>query len=152
MTFAATSHGLHTEGVVVRFLPDSPGAWYGNFIGGSGGLSGAYLHPNQRQVVVVSKGQAYIVEPTTRVLIAAFGGEIGSVVEAGRYLVLAGFTTCHVIQDVGERWETRRLSWDGIQNLRLQDGLVVGEALSLEDTWITFRINLGSRQVSGGSY
>src|SRR6516225_4982420 len=78
--FSHTGHGTHSEGLVVRFRPPSGPSWIGNFVGFGTGYNAALLHPDGRTVVVVSRGQAYHVDPATRALLRHFGGEIRDVV------------------------------------------------------------------------
>src|SRR5258708_20336251 len=55
------------EGFVVQFQPDGSPSWVGNFRPGAlRGVEGAWVHPNDRDVVVISNGDAWVVEPAKR--------------------------------------------------------------------------------------
>ena len=50
-------------------------------------------------------------------------------------------------------WHTRRLSWDGFDQLRIVHGEVTGVAWSpLDDEWQPFRVDLSTGRSTGGSY
>jgi hypothetical protein len=74
--FTYGGKGTHTEGTVVEFLPNSVDFWIGNFQPAVGTFSGVVAHPDGHHVVVVAGGQGYVIEPTTRHLVAHFGGGI----------------------------------------------------------------------------
>src|SRR5262245_20208681 len=71
----------HSEGFVVRFLPDTGEAWVANFQPGSGGCDGVLQHPNGVYAVVLARGQGYVVDPASRQLVHLFSGSIQSVIE-----------------------------------------------------------------------
>jgi hypothetical protein len=49
--------------LVVRFFPTEGESWAGNFASGIGGANGAIAHPDQWQVIVISTGWGYVVDP-----------------------------------------------------------------------------------------
>jgi len=62
------------EGYVVEIRPNKGATWVGNFRPGFSGFSGTYRHPNGCDVLVVSGGQGYVVDPEMQ----ALRGEIGA--------------------------------------------------------------------------
>jgi hypothetical protein len=49
--------------------------------------------------------------------------------------------------------ETERISWDGIQGLRLDGDYIVGESWDpMRNKWIPFKVCLNNLDVTGGSY
>jgi len=153
--FSATGRGTHSEGFVIRFHPRSSAGWVGNFVPGHAGYRQAVLHPDGRTVVVVSGGMAYHVDPESRRLLRHFGGIItDSVLDATRRLLIFSDATClWAFDSSGERWQTKRLSWDGTRDLRIVGEAVVGEAYDpMRDKWLSFSVSVETGKVAGGSY
>ncbi len=152
--FTATGQGGFSEGFVVEFQPPTGAPWVGNFGKGGSSYSAALLHPNGTWVVVISRGQGYIVDPATKSLVKQFGGDFmgALVLPEQRLLILEGFCNLSALGPEGLLWETRRLSWDGLRSLHLQGDKLLGEALDLDDSWVAFEVDLKSGKLTGGSY
>ena len=153
--FSATGKGTYHEGFVVKFHPRSSESWVGNFQSGRHGFTGALPHPDGRTVIVVAGGQAYHVDPETRVLLRQFGGRISEVMkEQGRgLLIFADDLRLWAMSASGTRRETRRISWDGIRGLTLDGDSIVGEAHDpMSDSWCRFSVDVETGKVTGGSY
>jgi hypothetical protein len=53
----------------------------------------------------------------------------------------------------GMSWRSRRLSWDGVRNVRIDDSRLRGEAWNpVDDCWNEFTLDLQTGDVVGGSY
>src|SRR5262245_7187519 len=61
------------EGLVVEFRRADGPIWIGNFEPGIGGIDDILAHPNGADVLVVSSGQLWQVNPTTEVAIRIAG-------------------------------------------------------------------------------
>ncbi len=153
--FSATGHGTHSEGFVVRFLPEQSESWVGNFQGGFGQAQGVYLHPDGKNILVIAAGQGYVVDPESRTLMETWGPDIQ------RCLILSDLNILAVSNGLwfegfgsnGLAWRTRRFSWDGIRSVERDDFVLRGEAFSpLDDDWHPFSLDLLSGDVDGGSY
>jgi hypothetical protein len=57
------------EGLVVEFDDDDTGKWIGNFRPGYSKYSAVHRLSDSKNLLVVSRGHAYIVDPVTRNLI-----------------------------------------------------------------------------------
>src|SRR5690242_18104471 len=77
--FSATELGLHSEGLVVEFQIDGAPAWVGNFIPGISDFDYVGDHPNGKGVLVISGGQAYLIDPAQRTCSEMLGAAIGGV-------------------------------------------------------------------------
>ena len=55
--------GGGSDGVIVRFQPASSQNWTGVFAFGRFGHTGTYVHPNCEYIMVISKGDGYIINP-----------------------------------------------------------------------------------------
>jgi hypothetical protein len=142
------------EGTVVEFKTDAA-EWVGNFRPGLGGIELANVHPNKRDAVVVAGGDLWVVDParrTAELLLPAI--DAATEVEdphgwvfSRQGLALARFWAKGIL------WHTRRLSWDGFDQLAIVDGEVRGLAFDpMTNDWIPFRVDVHTGRSTGGSY
>jgi hypothetical protein len=154
--FSVTGLGTHSEGLVVKFFPSGGAPWIGNFQGGIANYTGVHEHPNQVHLIVVASGQAYIVDPESRLLRGKIGAAIVNVYEIvhPRLLVFdhQGIAF-EALDPTGNRWHTRRLSWDGFRSIAVVGGEIRGEAWDpIDSEWRAFVVDLSTGRSSGGSY
>ena len=143
--FSATGQGTHSEGFVVRFHPHTSESWVGNFQRGEGSLDGVFLHPDGRTVIVVSRGQAYHIDPKNRAMLRHFGCCITGIVQdvSRGLLVFADWTKLWAFDRTGQRWVSERIAIDGIRNLRIEPDSIGGEAFDPSgDKWYQFSVSL----------
>lgn len=155
LQFSSTGQGTHREGFVVEFHPASGPPWVGNFQPGLSGFSNAVLHPNGHSVVVISGGQAYLIDPAARTLISQFGGGISAciAVPSRSMLIMSDDIRLWALQPSGTAWKTERISWDGIRSLTVSAVDIAGEAYDpMTNSWIAFTVGLDSGGLTGGSY
>lgn len=145
---------LGGEGLVVEFAGANGTTWVGNFRPGLGGLDAVRWHPSRAQVLVVSAGALWCVDPDSR-----SAEEIEPAVfniwelESGDLLIDDQGLALVRLGGSGVVWRTRRISWDGFQNVQLEAEQLVGEAWSpIEDRWLPFSVDLETGRVGGGSY
>jgi hypothetical protein len=129
--FSATGHGTHREGFVVEFLPEGNPAWIGNFQPGMTEFSAVLPHHDGKSLIVIAYGQAYVIDPQDRKLINIFGGgiEIALTPEPG-LLVMGDGVYLEAWAKGGLNWRSRRISWDGMWNIRVDCGKIKGDAWS----------------------
>ncbi len=152
--FSDSGQGKHREGFVVEFEPSDGASWIGNFQPGyAQGYSQVILHPDGQRLLVIAGGTAYVVDPETRELIATFGGGVEIVLadEERHQLIIGNGLWFEAVTASGMRWRSRRLSWDGIQNVRIDGSALRGEAWNLSD-WSEFTVDLQTGDVVGSSY
>lgn len=154
LPFSATGLGTHSEGFVVQFIGDDGSAWVGNFQPGLSSCQEIIRHPNGREFIVIASGQAYVVDPNNPTAWQHFGGQIEHVFEIKdlNAILLGNGLWFELIGRVGMIWRTRRISWDGMDNLKVNDLQVVGDAWSPDDRWYAFTLDLTDGSVEGGSY
>jgi hypothetical protein len=153
--FSSTGRGTHSEGFVVKFIPTRGDAWVGNFQGGFGKCHGVFLHPDRKNLVVVANGQAYVVDPETRSLVAEFGADLVEAFEVPEIDLLVFTNGVHfeAIGPTGLAWRSERVSWDGVRSLARAGVTLKGEAISpIDDSWHPFTLNLRDGTHTGGSW
>ena len=143
------------EGLVVEFAAGDADAWVGNFEPGPGGVDDVLSHPNGRDVLVISKGSLWIVNPESRTAdeVASAVFDVWPVTNPDGYLLNnRGLGFLRLAAD-GVIWKSRRISWDGFSDLRLEGERLTGKAWSpVEGTWLPFELDVRSGSVEGGSY
>lgn len=154
--FSNTGQGTHREGIVVEFEASDGTSWVGNFQPGLvRGHSQVVRHPDGKSLVVVAGGTAYVVDPESRALVGSFGAQIDTVIldQDRHQLIIGNGLWFEALGASGLIWRSRRLSWDGVRNVRISDAHLRGEAWNpVDDGWSEFRLDLQSGRVVGGSY
>jgi hypothetical protein len=142
------------EGVVVKFEADT-GSWVGNFRAGLGGLTRVEVHPNQIHVLVVASGDLWIVDPASRtaeVLLPAVSSLLPVRNPDGWVFDRQGIALARMGPQ-GLIWHTKRLSWDGFDELQICGGELTGLAWShMDNQWYPFSVDLGTGRSKGGSF
>ena len=152
--FPAEWGRIGREGTVVEFkLGDL--AWVGNFRSGLGGIELAQIHPNQRDAVVVAGGDLWVVDPNQRTatfLLPAIDAAIEVRDPDGWLFSRQGLAIAR-FGPQGLCWHTKRLSWDGFDQLNLVGDELIGLARDpMGDSGIPFRVEIRTGRSSGGSY
>lgn len=152
--FSSTGQGTHREGFVVKFRPTKAEQWVGNFQPGLTSFHKVLVHPNHKYFVVVSGGEAYVVDPVTHSLVANFGGSIETAFEipSQNAVLFSNGLWFELLGPSGLMWKTRRLSWDGMRNLQVLPSSVVGEGWCFDETWHRFSVELSDGKATGGGY
>ena len=143
---------LGREGTVVEFQTDRS-TWVGNFEPGLWGLTA--VHPNGDRAMVVARGDVWIVDPEQRSAERVLRG-VDDLLEVedpeGWILNTQGLALAR-LSPAGLLWQTRRISFDGIADLRVVGDKVIGAAYSpIDDGWYPFAVDLRTGRASGGSY
>ena len=154
--FSATWHGTHTEGFAVKFHTSDGREWMGNFVAGNEGFSTALDHPKRKWVVVISGGQGYVVDPETEAQVETLDSTIQDVIpcpEIGGLIFGNGLWFVAIGPD-GLLWRTRRIAWgDGVQNVRIENSLLLGEAFDpMSDSWTPFEVDVQSGEQTKGAW
>lgn len=153
--FSETGQGTHREGFVLEFYPERKPSWVGNFQPGVTTYNAVLPNSDGKSFIVIAGGQAYVVDPSERRLLGTFGGDLNAVLpdpDLGVFVISNGIWL-EAWEHTGRRWQTRRISWDGMCNLRIEGDTVKGEAWSpIDDRYYPFAVNLRTGAVEGGSY
>jgi len=154
MAFPPEWGRLGREGTVVEFKTDE-GVWVGNFRPGFGGLQFAGPHPNGINVVVIAGGDLWIVDIHKRTAVRALPA-LEAILEVhnpeGWIFSRQGIALAR-LGPTGLMWHTRRLSWDGFDQLHIVQDELRGLAWSpIGDKWCPFTVELNTGKSTGGSY
>jgi hypothetical protein len=153
--FSATGQGTHREGYVVEFRPGTENAWVGNFQRGLSGYDKVVKHPNGKHLVVISGGQAYVIDPDSKQEINNFGGDIQYCAVSPELpgLVFGNGLWIIIIYRNGRMRQTERISWDGMRGMEIRGRHLEGEAYDpTTDRWCAFQVDLQKARHEGGSY
>lgn len=145
--------GMHREGFVVQFFLSDNRSWVGNFQRGLNFFDEALEHPDGSSVIVVAGGECYIVDVENRKLKETFGGMVETLIRVPEKNVVI-FGSCVDFEAIGASgcaWQSRRISLDGIRDLKLKGDTLTGEAWSFEDIWIPFSLDVNSGKHIGGA-
>ena len=105
-------------------------------------------------MLVIAGGHAYVVDINQRKLARTFGGYITGVLmlpEADVMILNCG--TRLEAYDANAsvlRWQTSRISWDGIEELRLEKDRLIGFAF--DPRRVPFEVDPRTGEVAGGAY
>lgn len=153
--FSDTGHGKHSEGFVVEFFPGEDRRWVGNFHRGFTKCDRVLPHLDNRHVIVVAGGTAYVIDPVGRSLVETFGADIEyfTKIDDLNVLVLGSGTCFTFIFANGFRTSSERVSWDGIRKVAVEGAKLYGEAYDpMQDAWIPFDVDILDGTVNGGSF
>lgn len=143
-----------SEGLVVEFIPKHGESWVGNFATGGRSVEGVHDNLGENAVLVVSGGNAYLVDTTEQRVILELWGVTHLRFESDLDLfVIADDCQVSGVGRSGIKWRSRRVSWDGITDLRREGLVLTGLAHYPQDLPpVPFAIDLMSGEASGGSY
>jgi hypothetical protein len=132
--FTSTGQGTHKEGFVVEFHPVNLSKWVGNFQRGLGNYDCVLEHPDPNFITVVAGGDGLFLKEKSLII---FNNMVDLIILDHRKKLL----------------KTERISWDGIQGLRLDGDYIVGKSWDpMRNKWIPFKVCLNNLDVTGGSY
>jgi len=111
---------LGREGTVVEFNTEE-GVWVGNFQPGVGGLQFADLHPDGINMAVIAAGDLWVVSPHEKTAVRMLPA-LEAMLEVhnpqGWVFSRQGIALAR-LGPTGILWHTRRLSWDGLDQLEI---------------------------------
>lgn len=137
----------------MAFTDSSGESWIANFASGLGGLNVAIMHPDARRVLVVANGDMWIVDRDLRTAdVSAVAIEAIWSIPGGIILSRQGLAFLRIGR-AGIEWHTRRLSWDGFDQVRIEGSRLSAMAWSpLSDSWTPCSVDLLTGESEGGSF
>jgi hypothetical protein len=143
---------------MVKFSPAHGASWVGIFAFGDmhpGGECKSYLGPGKEHLTVIAKGEAYIVSPkdSSSFLHVKSCPAICAIPIPGWNLMLFhDYTEIMAYNESGLAWESKRLSWDGIEIGEVSGDAVSGKSWDApNEKNVEFRVNLANGSHQGGS-
>lgn len=152
--FPAEWGQLGREGTVVEFNSGTE-VWVANVRPGLDGLKFAELHPKGGAAIVIASGDLWMIDLRTRAAV-----QMLPAIEAmwrvqnpeGWVFSRQGIALARLGPN-GLIWHTRRLSFDGFDEVHIDEHEVRGLAWSpLDDTWRPFIVDITTGKSAGGSY
>jgi hypothetical protein len=151
--FSATGRGTHREGFVVQVTPPHGGSWIGNFQRGLKRFDSVIDLPDEKRLIVVAGGVAYVIDAVERVCVRHFGSQIEQAWSTQDAVVFSNGIDFEAVGAAGEMlWRSRRVSWDGLRNLKMAGTTITGEAWRPADEWVPFLLDLSTGKAQGGAY
>ena len=126
---------------------------------GSGGypLTWVGTTPNSCHVLIVNGGAGYLVKFNPESQLEVERLPVYPVLDiiidkSTDLLIMHDFTRMCSIGGSGVSWVTKRLSWDGIDNVRVESGKLVGDAWDAsQNSVVKFCVDLNTGCVDGGA-
>ena len=141
------------ESPVVQFVASTGDRWTANFRSGIAGLSEAFPHPNDHDVLVFSGGDLWVVDPDS-----SKTSQVASAIDScwpladGLVLSRQGLAFLK-LGTTGVVWHTKRLSWDVFGQVVVTGHKLTALAWSpLSDSWESCSVDLTTGASSGGSF
>ena len=126
-----------------------------NFQPGLTGYNKVLEHPNGINVIVISGGTGYIINPKTKELFLSFGAQIDFCVflQETENVLCSNGVAFEIIPKQGKHKHTARISWDGIRNIKVEKNTATGEAYDpMQHKWLPFSVDLEKQTLTGGSF
>ena len=147
---------FYSEGFPVRFYKSDKTDWVANFKPGWTNLKVIYELKDTSNLLVIACGTCYLMNPDETKPISVFGVGYSTVLNApdGR-LVLQDQTDLTIIETDGNHWDSERVSWDGLKDLKLENNIVTGlsyDPMNDADEWVNFTYDIRTKILTGGSY
>lgn len=146
----------YSEGYPVRFFTSDGKDWVANFQPGWTDLEEVIELSNTPNLLIIAYGACYLINPDETEALDKFGVDYAAVFKASleRY-VLQGQTDLTIIEPDGSHWRTERISWDGLEELQVENNMVKGLCFHVvdgHDEWDDFIYDLDTRVLTRGSF
>lgn len=158
MYVSVTDNGepFYSEGLPVRFYKTDGTEWIANFQLGWTDLKEIIELEKTQNLLIVACGTCYLMNPNNTNPIEVFGVGYSDIFKASNNrLVLLDQTDLSIIEPDGTHWNTERISWDGLTEIKVKNNLVTGLAFKPmhdADEWVEFEYDLDTKTLTGGSY
>ena len=147
---------FYSEGFPVRFNKTDGTDWVANFQPGWTELKRIIEFEATQNLLVLACGTCYLMNPNDTKPIKVFGVGYCDIFNASNdRLVLQDQTDLTIIEPDGSHWDSERISWDGLKELKVDNNIVSGLSYDpMYDTgeWVAFSYDLDTKTLTGGSY
>ena len=125
---------FYSEGFPVRFYKSDGTDWVANFKPGWTDLKEIIEFENSEKLLVIACGTCYLMNPDDTKPIEVFGVGYSEVFKASNdRFVLQDQTDLTIIEPDGNHWDTERISWDGLSEIKVENNLEELVSLLKED-------------------
>ncbi len=146
-----------SEGFPIRFFKSDGTSWVVNFKPGLTNLNQVFDFPHHDRIIVFAGGLGYIMSPNNEKPIGFVGLTINEIFQTENGSLICPDDTSILIIDnqIGQLWQSERISWDGFKELTLVGDIISG--LSYDPTnsnkpWTAFTLDIKTKEIIGGSY
>jgi hypothetical protein len=104
-------------------------------------------------MIVIAGGQGYLVDPKDRRLVELLGSQLKNamILPEAETLVISDGLRLEGHGKSGVLWRSRRISWDGIWDLRVDAGRLEGTCWdAVNDIAVTFSVDIRTGDLVGG--
>lgn len=150
--------GVGRDGIMVKFSSPNEASWIGVFAFGDmlpGGECKVYPGPGRMQLTILAKGDAYIVspnDPSSFIHVKSCPAIRAIPVPSLKLMLFHDYTQIVAYNESGLAWETKRISWDGIEIDEVSDTAVMGKSWdATNEQQVEFRVDLANGSHQGGS-
>ncbi len=146
-----------SEGYVVRFFKSDGTDWVANFKPGWTNYYDIFDYPDHDTTIVIAGGLGYVMSTENETPKSSFGITINNVIQRNDGSLICADDTHILLLDYqsGDFWESDRISWDGIRDLKLDENIVKGQSYDPTNSikpWADFSIDLNTKEIHGGSF
>jgi len=121
-----SGEAFYSEGFPVRFYKTDGTEWVANFQPGWTDLKEIIEFEKTQNLLVVACGTCYLMNPDDTKPIEVFGVGYSGIFKANKdRLVLQDQTDLTIIEPDGKHWDTERISWDGLAEIKVENNIVI---------------------------
>lgn len=147
---------FYSEGFVVRFFMSDGSSWVANFARGWMGTNAIFDYAEYDRIIIVAGGKGYIMSPEEQTPISTFGGGIQYVFKTlQNQIAVTGELYVAIVDYTGVVWESERIFWDEIKDVKLEGNILSGLSYDPMDSvneWKPFVLDLETKEITGGSF
>ncbi|MEI6316211.1 MAG: hypothetical protein WCO65_00600 [bacterium] len=147
----------YSEGYVVKLFKEDGDFWIANFKWGLSNFEAVYEYPEQNLILIFAGGRGYLMNPNETTPVKIFDHDCMNAIkiEDGR-LVLYGPCEVQIIETNWDSWMSKRISWDGFENVVVDGDLIKGLSFNAvggkDNEWVPFSVNMKTKEITGGGY
>jgi hypothetical protein len=148
--FSCTENKKYEKELIVEIRPDTGHKWVGSFQPGDSNLCGVYQHPNRLDLIVISRGQAYVLNPENHQIIEKISGNISEVVELleSYFMLLCNTSGLLGYGSSGLLWKNTGQVWNSISQPKVEGNILRGKCMLLsQNNWQPFWLNIKTGEV-----
>lgn len=156
VSVAENDEEYYQEGFPVKIFTKDGNYWVANFKPGWTDLNKVFDFIEQNKILVIAGGLAYLMELEVQKPLKIFGIDFKYCFVFENQIIFSGNTDITILNTENWNvWRSNRISWDGIENLKLENHILSGECYdptnSIEE-WTDFTLNILTKEIKGGSW